>query len=36
VKPISNEDILIDKRVLSRTVDRSSQIAGHSDWGFDA
>lgn len=27
---------LVDKRVLSRTRDRSSQIAGRSDWGFDA
>lgn len=27
---------LVDKRVLSRTRDRSSQIAERSDWGFDA
>jgi hypothetical protein len=27
---------LVDKRVLSQTRDRSSQIAGRSDWDFDA
>ena len=27
---------LIDKQVLSRTRDRSSQIVGRSGWGFDA
>jgi hypothetical protein len=28
--------LLVNKRVLSRTRDRSSQIAGPKDWGFDA
>lgn len=28
--------LLVDEQVLSRIVDRSSQTAGRTDWGFDA